>query len=385
MDHVDVAVVGLGAMGALTLWRLAFRGVSAAGYDSFDPPHDRGSSHGDSRIIRTAYAEGGFHVPLVQEAWKLWRELEAAAGIPLLTPTGALMIGAPGSELLQGTLTSAHDHSLAHERLGPEEAMSRWPQHVLGPADIAIYEPQAGVLRPEACVGAALEQAALQGAEVHPNTRVAAIEPGHQGVRVHFDRRDSIEAGTCVLAAGPWLPRLAPQLATSLSVERQVNAWFALDAPAAFAPERFPVFIRELADGRLRFGIPSLDGMTMKLAVHHEGLPADPDHVERDVSPADLAPIREFAATALKDVGSKIVRTIVCMYTNTPDELFILGPLTDSPGVVVIGGCSGHSFKFAPILGDVVADLVVNGRTDREVAALSPARITSLAGGVPTE
>ncbi len=385
MDRVDVAVVGLGAMGALTLWRLAFRGVSAAGYDLFDPPHDRGSSHGDSRIIRTAYAEGTFHVPLVQEAWGLWRELEAATGKTLLTPTGALMIGPPGAELLQGTLASAVEHGLAHERLEAGEVASRWPQHVLGEGDVAIYEPRAGVLRPEACIAAALEQAMLHGAEVHRNTRVAAVEPGPHGVLIRLDGGSGIEAGVCVLAAGPWMPRLAPQLATSLRVERQVNAWFALDAPAAFAPDLFPVFIRELAGGRLRFGMPSLDGATIKLAVHHEGPPADPDDLERNVSAADLAPVREFAETALAGVGPDIVRTIVCMYTNTPDELFILGSLPGSPGVLVIGGCSGHSFKFAPILGDVVADLVLEGSTDRDVAPFSPAKLTTLAGGLASE
>ena len=385
MDRVDVAVVGLGAMGALTLWRLASRGVSAAGYDAFDPPHDRGSSHGDSRIIRTAYAEGAFHVPLVQAAWGLWRELEATAGKTLLTPTGALMIGPPGAQLLQGTLASAIEHALPHERLESGEVASRWPQHVLGGGDIAIYEPRAGVLRPEACVSAALDQASVRGAEVHRNTHVAAVDPGPQGVRIRFDGGGSIEAGICVLAAGPWMPRLAPELAGALRVERQVNAWFALDAPAAFAPERFPVFIRELADGRLRFGMPSLDGATIKLAVHHEGRPADPDHIERTVAPPELAPIREFAQAGLKGVRPEIVRTIVCMYTNTPDELFILGALPGSPGVIVVGGCSGHSFKFAPILGDVVADLDQQGTTARDIAAFSPARLTSLAGGLATE
>jgi len=385
MDRVDVAVVGLGAMGALTLWRLALRGVSAVGYDSFDPPHDRGSSHGDSRIIRTAYAEGAFHVPLVQEAWTLWRELEGAAGSSLLTPTGALMIGPPDAELIQGTLASVQGHDLEHERLGPGQVTSRWPQHVLGAADVAIYEPMAGVLRPEACVAAALEQAALLGAGVHRNTRVAALEPGAEGVRLRFERGDSVAARVCVLAAGPWMPRLAPQLATALRVERQVNAWFALETPAAFAPERFPVFIRELAGGRLCYGIPSLDGATMKVAVHHEGPVADPDHLERGVSPSDLAPIREFATTGLRGVGPGIARTTVCMYTNTPDERFIVGPLPGIPGVIVIGGCSGHSFKFAPILGDVVADLVLEGQTTREVGSFSPARLTSLAGSLASE
>ena len=198
MNRVDVAVVGLGAMGALTLWRLASRGVSAAGYDSFDPPHDRGSSHGDSRIIRTAYAEGAFHVPLVQEAWGLWRELEAATGKTVLTPTGALMIGPAGAELLLGTLASAIEHGLAHERLEAGEVASRWPQHVLGEGDVAIYEPRAGVLRPEACIAAALEQATLLGSAVHRNTRVASVEAERQGVRVRLDDGSRIS----VIASG---------------------------------------------------------------------------------------------------------------------------------------------------------------------------------------
>lgn len=301
---IDVAVVGLGAMGSMALWRLAARGVAAAGFDRFSPPHDRGSSHGESRIIRTACAEGAFYVPLIREAFALWRELEADSGTGLVTMTGALMIGRRDGGLVGGALASCAAHGLEHRVLDGDEAAERFPQHLLDAEDVALWEPQAGVLRPEACIAAALTRAEMLGAGVNRAAPVVAIEEDAARVVIRLAGGGAVEARRCVVATGSWTGRLVPELNAYLQVERQVLAWFALDAAVLFLPDRFPVFVRELSDGLLRYGVPTLDGRSIKLAVHHEGATADPDAIDREVSAGDLAPLEEFVTTRLRGVST---------------------------------------------------------------------------------
>lgn len=374
MRTTDVAVVGLGAMGSMTLWRLASRGTRCLGIDRHRPPHALGSSHGESRIIRTAYSEGELYVPLVREAWELWRRLEAEACRSLLLATGGLLIGHPAGRLVGGALESARRHGLEHRLLDPAEARRRHPGHRVGDADVVLEEPQAGVLRPEDAVAAALACARRRGAEVRTDTEVRAVV-ARPGGGVLLDTEDeTIEAGAAVVAVGPWLADVLPDLAAAVSVERQIVAWFGVDDPGAFAPDRFAVFIRELAGGGLRYGLPSLDGRTIKLAVHHEGTRVTPASVDRRVSPADVAPLVAFVAACLDGVAVPPVRATVCMYSNTPDEHFLVGRLPGLPGVTLLGGFSGHGFKFAPVVGEVAADLALEGGTRRDIAAFAPER-----------
>jgi sarcosine oxidase len=377
----DVAVVGLGAMGSMTLWRLAERGIAAIGIDRFAPPHDRGSSHGESRLIRTAYAEGAFYVPLLRDAWRLWRELETQSGVELLTETGALMIGPRGGGLVAQSLASARTHGLEHQLLDSSEAAARWPQHVLAADDEMLFETAAGVLRPEACIGAALNRARALGATRRDSTRVAAIDSDRGGVTLRLDGDDTVRARQCVVCAGAWTPALLPELAPHLRVERQVTAWFALDDAGAYSPARFPIFVRELTGGRLRYGVPAIDGRAIKLAVHHEGAVADPDALDRGVSDADLATLDAYAATMLRGVRPGAVRAIVCMYTNTPDEHLLIGPLSSRPGVIVAGGCSGHSFKLATALGDIAATLASGGTAPHDITRLAADRLVAEPSG----
>lgn len=382
-QRCDVAVVGLGAMGAMALWRLARRGVRCVGIDRLSPPHPLGSSHGDSRIIRTAYAEGAFHVPLLVEALTLWRALAEESGEELLHVTGALMIGPPEGGLVGGALASARAWGLEHELLHGAAAAARLPQHRLGPDDTALVEPGGGVLRPERCVAAALARAAAHRAELWRDDGVVTVESAGNGsgaegpVAVVTGSGRRLLARCCIVAAGAWTGRLLPDARLPLRVERQVQAWLALrDANAArmWAPARARVWVRELAGGRVRYGVPTLDGRRVKLAVHHEGAEADPDTVDRTVHPTDLDPLRETALRWLVGVSDEVLDATVCHYTNTPDERFIVGPAPGMPGVVLLGGCSGHSFKFASVLGDVAADLAIDGATARDVAALAPDR-----------
>jgi sarcosine oxidase len=358
----DVAVVGLGAMGSATLWRLAARGISCISFDRFDPPHDRGSSHGESRIIRTAYFEGPEYVPLVQVAFRLWRELEHESGTSLLTQTGALMIGRPDAEVVAGTLLSAGEHNLPHEILEADAMSKRYPQHWLGVDEIAVYEEVAGFLRPEEAVKAALGRAGSLGAQVYRSTPVTRVEAGDDGV--HITTRDTtFQVRHAVISVGPWLADLLPGLELPLRVERQVQAWFPVGRPADFAPSVFPVFMHELTGGRFRYGIPTLDGKSIKLAVHHEGSATTARDVDREVVPADLEPLQAFIRQYLVGVTPEATRSEVCMYTNTPDDHFLVGAPSGMGGITVLGGCSGHSFKFAPVIGDAAADLVTRGTT----------------------
>jgi len=366
-----VAVVGCGAMGAATGWRLATRGVQVVCFDRHSPPHTLGSSHGESRIIRTAYFEGAWYVPLVQEAFPLWRTLEQESGAQLLTLTGALMIGAPSAEAVAGAQAAATAHGLDARVLDADELRRRYPAHVITDEDIAVLDVQAGFIRPEEAVAAMIDRLVALGGEVRRGVVVNDVSGQADAVEVATDEtRESFDA--VVIAAGPWMRDLFP---LPLVVERQVMAWFgiATDGGDWFTPERFPVFIRE-TDGLGIYGLPTLDGVSLKIARHHGGELTDPESVRREVADAELDPLRTFASTYLRGVTTRVARTAVCMYSNTPDEDFVIDLHPDDPRVVVISACSGHGFKFAPVVGDIAADLVCDGRTARDISFFSTAR-----------
>lgn len=246
--------------------------------------------------------------------------------------------------------------------LDHDEAARRFPQHRLDAGDVVLLERDGGVLAPERCVAAMLRRARALGAEVRTQRAVLRVEPRDGGgARLHIAGGDSIDALRVVVCAGPWTAALLPDLPVPLWVERQVNAWFSLrnDAAESFAPAAFPVFIRALPGSHHVYGVPSLDGgKSMKLAVHHEGARvADPDNLPREVTGADLAPLRDYATTRLQGVEPHPVRAITCMYTNTTDESFVIDAVPGMPGVVVVSACSGHGFKFATAIGDAAAQL----------------------------
>jgi sarcosine oxidase len=359
--HADVAVIGLGAMGALTAWRLAARGAKVIAFERFRPGHDRGSSHGESRIFRTAYFESPEYVPLLQRAHQLWRRLESETGSLLLTQTGGLMIGAADGELITGVLRSAFHNRLPHQVLSRSEMEHRHPQHRLGPSDVAVLEEKAGFIRPERSVEAAAARAESLGARLMVETEVTAVEAASDRVDLETSS-GKFSADRAVVAAGAWTAQLLPEAGLPLEVERQVVAWLEIGDPAAFAPHRFPVFIHEIEGGRFRYGFPSTDGRTIKVAVHHEGAPASPDTLDRNVSELDTTPIREFASEWMNGVKPKIDRAGVCMYTNAPDERFIVTSPEHMPGVTVVSACSGHGFKFASAIGDLIADALLESR-----------------------
>ncbi|HEY0830875.1 MAG TPA: N-methyl-L-tryptophan oxidase [Candidatus Dormibacteraeota bacterium] len=357
---MKVAVIGGGAMGAATSWRLTQRGVDVVCYDRHSPPHAEGSSHGESRIIRSAYFEGPWYVPLLQEAFMLWRELEATSGADLLRMTGALMIGDESSEVVVGANASAVVHGLDAELLDSESLRRRFPGHVVRDGDVGVLDRQAGVLNPEAAVDAML-------AAVPPvvrNTEVKSIPE----LRSQFDG--------VVVAAGPWTHELIDWI--PLRVERQVHGWFSIARDADwFGPDRFPAFVRQSRDKGFMYGIPSLDGKTIKIGRHHDGETTTPQTIRRRVDESDIDPLRLLAATYLHGVSGHVTRTLTCMYTNTPDGHFVIDFSPEDQHVVVISACSGHGFKFAPIIGDIAADLVCDGGTKRDISHFTASRFAA--------
>ena len=342
-------------------------------FDRDSPPHTLGSSHGESRITRTAYFEGPWYVRLLQETFPLWRELEAATGTELLTLTGALMIGPPSAEAVSAALAAAADHGLDVRLLKADEVRKTYPGHILGNHDVAVLDAQAGFIRPEAAVAAMIGRIEALGGEIRRGVVVSAVNHPAAGA-VEIVAEGAIEEfDAVVIAAGPWTPDLVPWL--PLTVERQVLAWFAVEPNAGWlAPGRFPVFIRQAEGIGDVYGFPTLDGVSMKIARHHQGEATDPEHVRREVKDGELDPLRHFVRTRLRGVTQRVVRTATCMYTNTPDGHFAIGLHPDDPRVTVLSPCSGHGFKFAPVIGEIAADLVSERRTSRDISRFALTR-----------
>ena len=366
---MKVAVIGCGAMGAATGWRLRKRGAEVECFDRFSPPHDLGSTHGESRVTRTAYIEGSWYVPLLQETFPMWRELEAESRQHLLTLTGLLMIGQPDAEAVKASQAVAKDHGLDVRVLDATELRRNYPGHIVADGEVAVFDPQAGFIRLEAAV-----QAFMQGLMVHRSTRVTSVEPVSDGVNV-TTAAGAEKFDAAVIAAGPWTSELVPFL--PLKVERQVLVWLAIQSGADwFSAERFPVWLREGSPQGDVYGLPTLDGRSIKIARHHGGEAVDPDNVRRTATDADLDPLRLFVTNYLQGVTRHVTRSAVCMYTNTPDRHFAIGPHPQDPRIVILSACSGHGFKFAPVIGDIAADLVLDGGTRRDISHISLQRFT---------
>lgn len=362
-------------MGSASLWQLASRGVPAVGFEQFEPGHDRGSSHGETRIIRTAYFEGAHYVGMAQRAFELWESLQRETGEDLLVRTGGLMIGPPGGEVVSGTLHSVEAHGLPHEVLDATALRRRYPQHRVDADEVAVKEEQAGFLRPERAVQAAASRARRLGADLRTGVRVDGVEEHKNGVRITA-AGEVFDASHAIISVGSWLPAFLPELGERLTVTRQVVAWFPVADPAQFRPDRFPIYLHE-AGGHQAYGFPTLDGETVKVAIHHEGTPASPDSVDREVHPDDLEPLQEFVASRLVGVNPEPASSQVCLYTNTPDGDFLVGQVGHHGRLILLGGFSGHGFKFSPVIGEIAADLVTSSSTKHDITPFAPQRLSS--------
>ena len=362
----DVIIVGLGAMGSACAYQLARRGQRVLGVDRFAPPHVFGSSHGQTRIIREAYFEHPLYVPLVLRAHELWSELERVAGRSLFRETGGLMIGGPDGPVVSGAIQSARAHSLPHELLSAAQVRSRYP--ALHPTDdmVAVWEPRAGILFPEICLEAHLTLARDLGAELHTEEPVLNWEGDGAGVRV-ITSKGAYQAGQLVLTAGSWMQSLLADLKMPLVVERQVQFWFEPKRPDEFQPERCPIHIWEHEPDRFFYGFPDL-GRGVKVARHHEGDTAEPDSIDRDVRPEDIEAMRAIVRQFLPDADGPLRSAVVCMYSNTPDGHFFVDWHPRNPRVLIASPCSGHGFKSSSVIGEVLANLLTEGRTQFDLS-----------------
>ena len=368
----DAAVIGLGAMGSMAAWRLASRGARVVGFDRYEPPHTFGSSHGQSRIIRSAYHEGPGYVPLVREAFELWRELERESDVSILTMTGALMIGPPASEVVSGSLLSAREWGLEHEMLRPADVQARFPRYHLRDDEMAVYDVAAGFVRPEAAVGAALNRAKALGAEIHTGSAVDGVEAGV----VHVAGK-TFRARHVIVCAGAWNSNVVPQLDMPMEVTRQCMVWFRPRTPSLHTPEAAPVFVHGTHDEAMHaYGFPSVDGETVKIGVSGDGSPRHPDEIDRVVHPEDVEPAVRYVQSVLPDLDPEPVRSVICLQENSPDRHFVIGTL--EPGLSVLAGFSGHGFKFASIIGDIGADLALNRGTARPIEQFDPQRFAAM-------
>jgi sarcosine oxidase len=383
-------VVGLGGMGSAAACHLARRGRRVLGLERFTPGHDRGSSHGGSRIIRLAYFEGPGYVPLLLEAYDRWRALEHDAGAELLIRTGGVLLGPPGSELVERSRATAEHCDVAHVMLDAAGIRRRLP--TLAPDDdtVGLFDPAAGVVRAEPTVAAGLRLAAAAGADLRFGERVTGWEadPSGEGVVVRTAGA-AFAARHLVVCGGVWAPELLPDLRLPLTVERQVHTWFRpAGGLAAFLPDRHPVWVwdrRGAGDPDsfpgFIYGVPAIDGADegVKINVMREAV-CTPETIDRTVSAEESTAIAAEVRRCLTVDPGPVVRAEPCMFENTPDNHFVVGVHPGHRQVTVAAGFSGHGFKFVPVIGEILADLVCHGKTAHPLALFDPGRF---AAGAP--
>jgi sarcosine oxidase len=377
----DAIVVGLGGMGSAAAYHLARRGERVLGLERHTPAHDKGSSHGRSRIIRQAYFEDPAYVPLLLRAYELWEQLEEETDRDLMTLTGGLMTGRREGELVSGSVKSAEAHDLPFELLDADEIRRRFPPFSPDSETVALYEEKAGFVRPEETVEAHLDRATSLGADLMFEEPVLSWEVSGEGVRVET-RAGSYEAERLVISPGAWAPQLLADLELPLQVTRQVMYWFEPKGGLEpFRPDRFPIFIWEPDDGNKFYGFPAQDDdRGVKAAFFRAGgVPTTPEALDREVYGEEIDFIRGYLAEYVPDLAGRCLDARACMYTNTPDEHFVISAHPDHPQVVIACGFSGHGYKFCSVVGEILADLATEGSTHYPIDLFSPARLRDAA------
>lgn len=370
----DVIVVGVGAMGSATCYQLARRGIKVLGLEQFDIPHARGSSHGQSRMIRMAYYEHPDYVPLLRRAYELWDEIERESRQKLLYITGGVYMGPREGEIVAGSLESARRHGLPHELLDRAAVTRRYPVFSIPEDWSALFEPRAGFLLPERTVATYAEAALRRGAELHGHEAVTAWQATDSGVSVHTTRGE-YEADRLVFCGGPWSAKLLADLGVPLVVTRQVLGWVWPRKPELFELGRLPVWAIEKPGG-IYYGFPMMEGSPgFKLADHSFGTPTDPDRVAREVSADDERTFRPAIEQYIPDADGPTLAMRICLYTHSPDHHFIIDRHPAHECVTVACGFSGHGFKFASVVGEVMADLALAGKTALPIQFLSLSRL----------
>jgi len=358
----DVIILGLGAMGSAAAYHLAQRRHRVLGLDRFTPPHTLGSSHGQTRIIREAYFEHPLYVPIVQRAYENWAELERETKQQLFQQTGGLMIGPPDGVLVTGARRSAQLHHLPHELLNAADIRRRFPAFQPTEETVAVWEPRAGIVFPERCIAAHLQMALQHGATLQYDEPAVKWERDGEGVRVSTAKGE-YHASRLLLSAGAWFNQLVAELNLPLVIERQVLLWFTPKThPEHFAPPHCPIYIWEHEPDRIIYGFQNL-GEGVKVGIHHEGEHTNPDHVRREVGADDINAMRGILRRIIPAIDTPPRATAVCLYTTTPDAHFLLDFHPHHPQVLLASLCSGHGFKFSSAFGEILTDLLLEGRS----------------------
>jgi sarcosine oxidase len=386
MDRYDAIVVGLGAMGSATAWQLARRGTRVLGLDRHMPPHELGSSHGETRITRLAIGEGDHLTPLALRAHEIWREIERETGAALLHQNGGLILSSTAKTsfthvegFFDNTVRAAEKFGIVHERLDANHIRARFPRFLVRDNEIGYFEPAAGYLKPEACIAAQLDLAKRAGAVLRTDESVLGFEEDASGVAVTTDRGRYV-ADRLVMTAGAWLPKLLDGAHAKLfRIYRQVQHWFEIvEGSESFAPERFPIFIWELQDSEQGiYGFPALSGAAggLKIATESYDASTSPEVVDRSVSGSEVDTMyRRFVAPYISGLGPRAVASTVCLYTATPDFGFVFDWLAGSRRVLVGSACSGHGFKHSPTVGEILAELAIDGHSRFDMAPFRFAR-----------
>ncbi len=366
MNDYDAIVIGVGAMGSATVYQLARRGLRVLGIERYDIPNEMGSSHGISRMIRLTLQEDPAYVPLVRRAYELWHELENISGERLLITTGSIRAGLEDSSYYLGSVEACEAHHIPHEILTGPEVNRRFPGYRLSEDTMAVYQADGGFLLSERCIVNHVAAALDLGGEVHGREQALDWEPTAEGVRVNTDR-GTYTAKNLVVCSGAWTSKVLPDLAKSTAVERQVLAWFQPRRPELFRPDTFPVFGVMADEGRF-YGFPTYGIPGFKIGrTHHLDQQVDPDLMDREIHPEDEAILRDFTKQYFPEAAGPALALKTCMFTNSPDEHFILDTLPDFPQVSVAAGFSGHGFKHSSVVGEIMADLAQHGETAHDI------------------
>ncbi|MFI1198082.1 N-methyl-L-tryptophan oxidase [Streptomyces sp. BHT-5-2] len=375
----DVIVLGLGGMGSAAAHHLAARGARVLGLEKFGPVHHRGSSHGGSRITRQSYFEDPAYVPLLLRSYELYAKLERDTGRRIATLCGGVMVGRPDSRTVRGSLASARQWDLPHEMLDAPEIRRRFPTLTPAPDEVALYEARAGLVRPENTVAAHVQLATRDGAELHfeePVTRWEEL-PGGAGVRVHT-HENAYTAGQLVICPGAWAPGLLADLGVPVTIERHIMYWFAPDGGTApFVPEAHPIYIWEDTRGVQIYGFPAIDGPDggAKVAFFRRGTACTPETIDRTVHDHEVRAMADQLGPRIPTLPGRFLKAATCMYSNTPDEHFVITRHPAHPETVTVAcGFSGHGFKFVPVVGEIVADLALTGGTAHPIDLFAPSR-----------
>lgn len=359
----DCIVLGLGGVGSAALRAAAMRGWNTLGIEQFGVVHDRGSSHGQTRIIRNAYFEHPDYVPLAQRSWKAWDELQTESRQPLMEKTGLLQMGPPDGEVVRGVLASAKQHGLKVETLTAEEVVSRFPAFKTPTHQIGLFEESAGFLRVEACVASLLKLARSAGATILANTEVESFEVASNGVISLETSKGSYQTERLIVAAGPWTQQVLKELDFQFKVIRKQQQWFQIDRVDTKFENGFPCYLFETEDG-IFYGFPEIDRLGMKVAEHTGGQSvADPSTLNRETNRNDQERCERFLDGHLNFTKRRLVHDSACMYTMSPDGHFVIDRHPRIDNFVFAGGLSGHGFKFLPVVAQQLVDLL-DGESD---------------------